>query len=49
MVCAKFAYTTKHGDIKEKQQQTETEFYNLCYTTVYFYCLTKRTVYHYCL
>ncbi len=29
MVCAKFAHTTKHGAIKGKEQQTETEFYNL--------------------
>ncbi|MCW3789426.1 RhuM family protein [Plebeiibacterium sediminum] len=29
MVCAKFAHTTKHGAIKGKEQQAETEFYNL--------------------
>lgn len=29
VVCAKFAHATKHGAIKGKEQQTETEFYNL--------------------
>jgi len=29
MVCAKFAHTTQHGAIKDKEQLTETEFYNL--------------------
>ena len=29
VVCAKFAYTTKHGAIKGKTQTTKTEFFNL--------------------
>ncbi len=29
MVCAKFAHTTQHGAIKGKEQQSETEYFNL--------------------
>ena len=29
MVFAKFAHTTQHGAIKDKEQQPKTEFYNL--------------------
>ena len=29
MVCAKIAHATQHGAIKGKEQQKETEFYNL--------------------